>query len=167
MARNASGTGNAAGGECDMSSKETAVRFARLHVRGSPLLLCDAADVGSFKAMALAGAPSHHRRPARISCGQVEPPDIRVIAENGRTEWSGVSVRSRFCARSTAFGNRLHRSSRRLMRSIYALWRSGEFPNASSSSASPISYSLSMISCERRRLSFPSWLATARAAPCV
>ncbi len=39
-----------------MSSKETAVRFARLHVRGSPLLLCDAADVGSFKAMACAGA---------------------------------------------------------------------------------------------------------------
>lgn len=112
-------------------------------------------------------APSHHRRPARTSCGQVEPPDIRAIAENGRTGWSGVSVRSRFCARSTAFGNRLHRSSRRLMRSIYALWRSGEFPNASSSSASPISYSLSMISCERRRLSFPSWLATARAAPCV
>lgn len=64
-------------------------------------------------------------------------------------------------------GIALHRSSRRLMRSIYALWRSGEFPNASSSSASPISYSLSMISCERRRLSFPSWLATARAAPCV
>lgn len=56
MARNASGIGDDAGGECDMSSKETAVRFARLHVGGSPLLLCDAADVGSFKAMALAGA---------------------------------------------------------------------------------------------------------------
>lgn len=56
MARNASGIGGDAGGECDMNSKETAVCLARLHVRGSPLLFCDAADVGSFKAMALAGA---------------------------------------------------------------------------------------------------------------